>query len=265
MIPRKLFFHGYRFQRCCLILLIPACFFLFFACSHSPATSSPTALSDEQYQEMAAAFAARDYARLRRELIQLKNEGIKDKRALYLEALMNLNNPENAKPLLLEALRLDPQYSEAHNALGVIYVQEKQYPLAETEFVKAVSNPLYVTPEKAYQNLGNLYREQGKEELALACYRKALKYNLDYFPAHYELARYYFRQKELRAALKEINQARELSPKHPGVWLLIGEIEELRDNPGPAREAYKKVLELQPVGVFADQARQKLKELPPAD
>jgi len=265
MTSRNPFCNGHRLRLFCLILLIPVSLCLFLACSHTPATPKATTLSDEQYQEMAAAFAARDYGRLRRELVQLKNEGIKDKRAIYLEALMNLNNPENAKPLLLEALRLDPQYSEAHNTLGVIYMQEKEYPLAETEFVKAVSNPLYLTPEKAYQNLGNLYRLQGKDELALACYRKALKFNLDYFPAHYELARYYFRKQEMRAALKEINQARELSPKHPGVWLLIGEIEEERGDFDPAREAYKKVLELQPVGVFADQARQKIKELPPAD
>ena len=258
--------HPGRWLKYCLIsFLLPVILCLAPACSHTPATPEATTLTDEQYQELAAAFAARDYGRLRRELVQLKNEGIKDKRAIYLEALMNLNNPESAKPLLLEALRLDPKYSEAHNALGVIYMQEKEYPLAETEFVKAVSNPLYLTPEKAYQNLGNLYRLQGKDKLALACYHKALKFNLDYFPAHYELARYYFKNKEMRAALKEINQARELSPKHPGVWLLIGEIEEERGNPDSAREAYEKVLDLQPVGVFADQARRKLKELPPAD
>ena len=245
--------------------MVPLCLALAPACSHAPVTQKGKVLSDEQYQELAAAFAAHDYRRFRQDLIQLKNEGIKDKRALYLEALMNLDKPEIARPLLLEALKLDPQYPEAHNTLGLVYEQENQLSLAETEFVKAVSNPLYLTPEKAYQNLGNLYRRQGKDKLALACYKKALKFNLDYFPAYYELARYHFQKKELQTALEEINKARELSPDHPGVWLLIGEIAQQRQQPEEARKAYKKVVELQSAGYFAQQARKKLKELDPQD
>ncbi len=254
-----------RYRLPLVLLLVPMLLCLTLCCSHTPPAPKANALSDEQYQELAAAFAARDFGRLRRDLIELKNQGIKDKRALYLEALMNFNKPERARPLLQEALRLDPHYSEAHNALGLVYEQENQISLAETEFVKAVSNPLYLTPEKAYQNLGNLYRRQKKDDLALACYRKALKFNLDYFPAYYEMARLNFKKHELQTALQEINKAKELSPKHPGVWLMIGKIEEQLNHPHEARQAYKKVGELQPVGAFAEEARQKLKELGPAD
>ncbi|NPA24555.1 MAG: tetratricopeptide repeat protein [Deltaproteobacteria bacterium] len=245
-----------------VILLLLACLCWTPGCSHSPRKTS-TELTEVQYDGLLEAFAARDFPRIKKELAQLHADGVKDKRISYLEAMLALieNRPEKAKPFLIEALELDPQYSEAHNALGTIYMEEKELAKAETEFIKAVSNPLYPTPEKAYHNLGNLYRLQKRNDLALACYQKALKFNHDYFPSHYELARLYFSQHQYEPALKEIKRAQEISPRHPGVWLVIGQLDLAMDDEEDARDAFKQVISLQPIGSFADQARKELKKL----
>jgi len=245
-----------------VFLLLLACLCWTPGCGHSSGRVS-TKLTELQYDGLLEAFAARDFPRIKKELAQLHAEGVRDKRISYLEAMLALieNQPEKAKPFLIEALELDPQYPEAHNALGTIYMEENDLDKAETEFIKAVSNPLYPTPEKAYHNLGNLYRRQKRNDLALACYQKALKFNHNYFPSHYELARLYYSQHQYEPALKEINRAREISPRHPGVWLVIGQLNLALDNKEDARDAFKQVISLQPIGSFADQARKELQKL----
>ena len=233
-------------------------------CGPTPAPE-PRQLTDARYQEMLVAFGAHDYPRVKKELASLRAAGIQDQRAYYLEAMIELieKRPENAKASLLEALKINPQFAMAHNALGAIYMEEKNLAQAETEFIKAVSNPLYTTPEKGYQNLGNLYRQQHRDDLALACYQKALKFNPNYFPAHYELARLYFDQQKYLQSTKELDKAQKLSPKHPGVWLLRGRLDKAQHQPRSAYRAFHKVIELEPVGPFAEEARRQLEEKKP--
>ncbi len=236
-------------------------------CKTAPLSAVPRVLDDARYQEMVIAFNARDYQRVKAELAQLQAEGIRDRRVLYLEAMIAMleKRPDSARKALLAALKLDPQFAMAHNALGVIYLEKGRLAEAETEFIKAASNPLYATPEKAYQNLGNLYRRQERNDLAAACYQKALKFNPDYFPSHYELARLYLERQKYNKAAIHLDKAGKLSPRHPGVWLLRGRLEAALQRPRSARRAWRKVIELEPVGPFAEAARGHLEKLGPVE
>lgn len=209
------------------------------------------------------AFSAKDYKLVKTGLNEINDAGIADKRTLYLEALLNSiqNMPDKAIASLQAAIAMDPEFSEAHNMLGTIYMQQKRYALAHTEFLKACDNQLYRTPEKAYHNLGNLYKLQEKVEQAQSCYLKAIELNHDYFPSHYELSRLYFETNRLDLAAQEIEKAKEIAPEHPGVWLQIGNIEDARGEKDEAIAAYKKVIKLNPGCNFADQASQKLGHL----
>ncbi len=206
------------------------------------------------------AFNAGDYALVKTGLDEINKAGIADKRTLYLEALVNIiqDMPDNAVTRLQEALALDPGFSEAHNTLGTVYMQQNKLSLAQTEFLKACENPLYTTPEKAYHNLGNLYTRQGKQEQAQGCYIKAIELNRNYFPSHYELSRLYLNSNRINLAMKEIEKAKKIAPKHPGVWLQIGNIEAARGNQNLAIAAYKKVIKLNPGCNFADRAGEEL-------
>ena len=240
--------------------LLLGCFICFAGCSHNSSKPQKQELSEEFYQNLLMAFNARNYQLVKTGLNEINKAGIADKRTLYLEALIDIiqNVPDKAITKLQEALVLDPEFSEAHNTLGTVYMQQKKFSLAQTEFLKACENPLYTTPEKSYHNLGNLYTRQENLEQAQGCYLKAIELNHDYFPSHYELSRLYLNSNRLDLATVEIEKAKEISPKHPGVWLQIGDIEATRGNTDLAVAAYQKVIKLNPGCNFADRASAEL-------
>ncbi len=242
------------------LLLLWSCFICFSGCSHNTSKPEKQELTEQVYQNLLMAYNARDYQRVKTGLDYINKKGIADKRTMYLEALIEIiqNMPDKAISRLQDAIALDPEFSEAHNTLGTVYMQQQKFSLAQTEFLKACSNPLYQTPEKAYHNLGNLYTQQGKLEQARGCYLKAIELNQNYFPSHYELSRLYLKSNRLELAAQEIEKAKNIAPEHPGVWLQIGDIEATRGKKELAIAAYKKVIKLNPGCNFADRASQEL-------
>ena len=246
-------------QRTGKVFIIFFCLFCCLSCSHTPPPEQRQ-LSDKFYKNMLIAFSARDYDLVKIGLQKINEAGIENKKTLYLEAMVALmeQKPEKAVPALKAALVIDPNYAEAHNTLGSIYMQQKLFAAAEAEFVAASNNRLYQTPEKAYHNLGNLYHMQDKNEQASGCYLKAIGFNSDYFPSHYELSSLYFSMNKFELAAQEIEKARQISPEHPGVWFQIGVIEKARQKTPQAIEAFKQVIKLQPSGSFANRATKEL-------
>ena len=228
-------------------------------CNHTPPPDQRQ-LSDQFYENLLIAFEARNYSLVKKGLQKINEAGIEDQRTLYLEGMVALieQKPEKAVSAFKAALAIDPEYAEAHNTLGSVFMQQKRFAEAETEFIEASNNKLYQTPEKAYHNLGNLYRLQDKNMQALGCYRKAIEINSDYFPSHYELSSIYFSLNEFELAAKEAEKARQISPEHPGVWLQIGKIEKALQKTPQAIKAFKQVIKLQPSGSFAERASKEL-------
>lgn len=60
-----------------------------------------------------------------------------------------------------EAIRLRPQYSEAYNNLGALYIDRKEYDLAIRSLDVALADILYATPTLAEGNLGWAYFKRG--------------------------------------------------------------------------------------------------------
>lgn len=78
---------------------------------------------------------------------------------------------EKAKINYLETLKLNPGDVKALNNLGVIYMQEKNYPKAIVHFQKAIKTKAdYVEP---YYNLACLYTMQQDKEKGLSYLKKA--------------------------------------------------------------------------------------------
>src|SRR5262245_834157 len=86
------------------------------------------------------------------------------------------------------ALAIDPYLTDAHNSLGVVYMELKDYPAAEREFRRVLDDRAYPTPQLTYLNLGLLYAEQGRTDEAVEAMRKSVGIDPKYFKAHYHLA-----------------------------------------------------------------------------
>jgi Flp pilus assembly protein TadD len=85
----------------------------------------------------------------------------------------------------LHALRLRPEYAQAHNNLGVAFAQQGQLDQAIASFRQAVHyKPDY--PE-GHNNLGNALRLAGRLEEAVASLREAVRLKPDYLQAHVNL------------------------------------------------------------------------------
>jgi tetratricopeptide (TPR) repeat protein len=78
----------------------------------------------------------------------------------------------------LEALRLKPDYAEAHNNLGLVLMHEGKGDEAEVQYREAIKDD--PTFEKAYNNLGVLLATKGKLAEAKACFLRALELKPNY-------------------------------------------------------------------------------------
>jgi len=73
---------------------------------------------------------------------------------------MQMNQPEDARPLLEKVVKLSPANAMAHRDLGIVYADQDRKQDALTEFQAAIK----VAPKdvNAHWRLGRLYRSMGK-------------------------------------------------------------------------------------------------------
>jgi tetratricopeptide (TPR) repeat protein len=84
-----------------------------------------------------------------------------------------------------QVLKINPNYANAHNNLGVIYKDLGQYQKAKNYFEKITEiNPNYAN---AHNNLGAIFKELGQHQKAKECFEKAIKINPNYADAHHNL------------------------------------------------------------------------------
>lgn len=83
------------------------------------------------------------------------------------------------------ALKINPNYAEAHNNLGIAH---KSLGRVE-EAISAYRQAIKIKPDfaKAFNNLGNALSEMGQQESAVECYRRAIEIKADYSKAYHNL------------------------------------------------------------------------------
>src|SRR5690606_2683257 len=99
---------------------------------------------------------------------------------------------------------------------------------------------------EAYNNLGTLLREQGKEEQAQHALRKAIQQNPRYVEAYNNLAALLFAKSEDVEALRQLTEALKLAPQDKRSLLLTARIQQRRGNFAAAEQASRLVLKDDP-------------------
>lgn len=103
---------------------------------------------------------------------------------------------EEAEQKFREVLSIDPDYSEAYTYLGQVLAQRGRWDEAIGCYRRALSNPLYVTPDLARFHLGRALAHEGEMEEAIRAYEDALLVNPLSVPEEalrFELGRAYYR------------------------------------------------------------------------
>jgi type IV pilus biogenesis/stability protein PilW len=184
-------------------------------------------------------------------------------RALYEQGLKNLADKQLSQGFssLKQAVQLDPSSATAHNALGVVLLDLRKPVEAEAEFQKAVElDPSYA---EAVHNLGLSYAEQGRYEPAIVAYRKALSMPIYPTPdvGYYNLGRAYAQIKKYPEAEEALRTAIQLQPTLGAAYYQLGVVLLSTGRPEEAKGALRRARDLDPASPFGQAAVEALKTL----
>lgn len=106
----------------------------------------------------------------------------------YALLLSRLDQDEEAMKHIKKAVRTDPDNADILNNYGTILCQQGQLQEAEKQFLQALKDPLYETPEFAYTNAGICSLKVGDHDKAEAYFTKALSRNRNFPDALLQMA-----------------------------------------------------------------------------
>ncbi len=137
---------------------------------------------------------------------------------------------DKAKQHYLKAINLKPNGSDIHNNYGQFLCRHKQWQEANVHFLKALENPVYSAPEIPYTNAGLCALRSKDTQKAETYFRTALQKNSKFPRALFQMANLSYEQKRYLQA-RDYLQRYLLIAKHTPQTLWLGiRIERVLDN-----------------------------------
>lgn len=131
-----------------------------------------------------------------------------------------LNQPDLAERHYRRALSLAPDDAGTHNNYGRFLCMQNRLREAEEQFLVALKNPLYQTPEVARTNAGICALRVPDKAKAEEHFRSALKANPHYREALIEMAKLSLEQENYMLARAYLQRYLEVGPKSAeSLWL----------------------------------------------
>ena len=115
-----------------------------------------------------------------------------------------LKEDEKAEAHFKRAIALDAGSSESHNNYGTFLCGHNRIDESIREFLQALKNPLYTTPESAWMNAGICALKKNDAKNAEIYLKNALEIQPGLVMAHYQLAALYYNKGEKALAYKHI-------------------------------------------------------------
>jgi len=141
---------------------------------------------------------------------------IEPRNALYHNAagavMLNIGRSADAQVEFLKAVELDPTYSDAFHNLGSAYAEQGKWEEAIVAYRKALSQPIYRSPESTYNNLGYAYWALDRRRDAEDAFRSALQLDPRLVPSHFWLGVLLEKEGRQAEAKAHFRAARDLEP-----------------------------------------------------
>lgn len=142
---------------------------------------------------------------------------------------MSLSDIKKAEESFRKAVKVDNSFAEASNNLCYVLYAQNMIDEAIAACNKALENPLYATPEKAYYNLGRSYHKKGNYARAIKSFENAIRRNRSFIPGYFAQALSYNANKQYGKAAETMNLAVGLDSRFQGDKLLAeGKFKELK-------------------------------------
>jgi Tfp pilus assembly protein PilF len=158
-------------------------------------------------------------------------------------------------------VKLDSRYAEAWNYLGKVYDEQGKTDLALEHFDRALSFPQYLTPDLAQYNKGKVFLKRRQPDQALRAFSAALRINPNHALAAFEAGKLYADQGALKEAIAAFEiTVRELPDYAEAHYHLAKAYAQAGMN-DEARTSYRRVVELAPGSPWAEDANNHLARL----
>jgi Tfp pilus assembly protein PilF len=163
----------------------------------------------EDRQAEVIELVQREKTRLEGESSVLKKKEAKKLNNLGVTSFHN-GEFEMARDQFMEAVALDPRFSESWNNLGLVHTELQEEESATEAFSKAIE----LNPElsAAYNNLGYIFYKQGSYDQAIEMYNQALGRSCDNSSAYTNLGNAYFKRGNHEDARKAWEKALQIDP-----------------------------------------------------
>jgi len=148
---------------------------------------------------------------------------------------VRLGQTEKAEYHYQRAVDISPQYSDAQNNYGVFLYEQGEYEQAIARFKRALENPLYRTPDQAYENAGLSAKKIPDVERAENYLRTALQINPRLSKSLLAMAEITYQRRNFLKSMEYIERYRKAAPWTPQALLqAIKTSQQLGDEDGVA-------------------------------
>ncbi|MFN7202215.1 MAG: tetratricopeptide repeat protein [Aphanizomenon sp.] len=155
-----------------------------------------------------------------------------------------VRNNSQAETIWREILRVEPNNGKAYNNLG--NALRRQGKLAEALAAHQKALQINHNDAEAYVGIGNVLNAQGKPEEALASHKKAIQLNPKLAIAYNGLGNALYNQEKLEEAVAAYQKAIEFDPKLTIAYNSLGNTLYYQKKLEEAVAAYQKAIELDP-------------------
>ena len=159
-------------------------------------------------------------------------------------ALEASGRTEEAIQSYRQAVRIDPNHTEAYNNLGVAHAEKGMLP----EAVRYYSISLRINPDsdRAHHNLGLVLARQGKMNEAVRHFSEALRINPNYANAHHNLGIALASRGRLNKAVNHLTRAVNIRPDFAEAFNNLGLAQVRQGNLKQAVESFSEALRINP-------------------
>jgi Tfp pilus assembly protein PilF len=188
--------------------------------------------------DLASSYLANDQPRRAlRQLKALQDRAVKNPDYHYLYGLTSarLERNSEAKKHFQEAVNLRPDFGQAWNNLGKVYISLHCEEKARQAFVQALHIPTYLTPEYPAYNLARLNVECGRPEQAEEWLRQSLQANPGFVPTILLLSKLLTADERLHEAVDVVRRGLNIHPDNVALmqdlaqnFLRLGQHEQAR-------------------------------------
>lgn len=223
-----------------------SCMFILLSCG--PTIEQQQQAADSQYQVGIAEFNRSNFAAALEAFEKALAYYPHDPKYHNAMGLIYLQQKlyEKALSSFKKALSLDPNFTEAHNNLGNTYAQIRDWDKAIAEFKEALSDPFYRTPALAHYNLGLALMErqlQGDMFEAVKEFHAAVQLQPNFSRALDKYGIALYRVNRNQEAIKQFKRAIEVDPQFIDPYLNLGMVYMKQGNKEDAIAQFKLVLE----------------------